>query len=273
MSRGFLVVFLCACAAGAPTGAAAQVAILNGTVQEHQSSAGQSYAGTIRLRNATAEPQEVRAYLSDYEFQADGRTSYGEPGRSARSNAPWITLSPARVVLPPGGETEVGYRVSVPASAAARTGTYWSLVMLEPVSRSSAESSQPAAGGRRPTLGVQTRVRYAVQVATTVGSGGARRVDFTSTRAVSTAGGGKALDLDVANTGDIAYRPTVRLELFDAEGNPAGRFEAERGLLYPGTSLRQRFDLGRLPAGTYQALVVADAGAESVFGAQYQLKL
>ena len=45
----------------------------------------------------------------------------------------------------------------------------------------------------------------------------------------------------------------------------------------PGSRLREtgllRFDLGAIPAGEYQALVVADAGGDQVFGAQYHLKL
>lgn len=255
----------------APSAARAQISVVNSAVQERQAAAGESYAGTIRLRNHTAEPQEVRAYLTDYAFQADGSTVYGQPGSGARSNAAWVTLSPARATLAPGGETEIGYRVSVPAGAA-RRGTYWSMVMVEPVARGTAESSQ-GAPGRKPVLGVETRVRYGVQVATHVGTDGARQVEFAAPRATGAAQGARSLEFDLVNTGDLAYRPTLQVELFDAEGNPAGRFQSERGLLYPGTSLRQRFELGALPAGSYQALVTADTGGESVFGAKYQLRL
>jgi hypothetical protein len=81
------------------------------------------------------------------------------------------------------------------------------------------------------------------------------------------------LELEVANSGTLAYRPELRVELFDAAGNRAGTFSATRGLVYPGASIRQRFELGRLPAGDYQALVVGDSGGAEVFGAQYRLKL
>ena len=48
---------------------------------------------------------------------------------------------------------------------------------------------------------------------------------------------------------------------------------AVREITYPGTSLREQFDLGTLPAGRYRALVTMDAGHDAVFGGQYTLKL
>jgi len=45
-----------------------------------------------------------------------------------------------------------------------------------------------------------------------------------------------------------------------------------RGLTYPGTSLMHRVELGKLPQGTYRAVVVIDA-AGSLTGAQYTLQL
>ena len=46
----------------------------------------------------------------------------------------------------------------------------------------------------------------------------------------------------------------------------------ERGLLYPGASLKQVFALGKLASGTYRAIVFADSGEDAVFASQYTLK-
>jgi hypothetical protein len=43
-------------------------------------------------------------------------------------------------------------------------------------------------------------------------------------------------------------------------------------LLYPGTSLKQVFSLGRLAPGTYRAVVFADSGEDAVFASQFTLK-
>lgn len=271
MNRSLLSLAAAAVAVLAPGMAGAQIAIVSATVQEAEAAVGESYTGTIRLRNATAEPQELKLYQTDYAFQADGKTLYGEPGSTPRSNAAWITVSPSRATLLPGAETEIRYRVSVPATQAApRTGTYWSMIMIEPIPRGSAESAQRARG--RAVVGLETKTRFGVQVATHLRGTGTADLAFTATEAIQERGA-KVLRFDVQNTGDRAYRPALRVEVFNDRGESAGIFEAARGLLYPGTSLRHRVELGALPSGSYQALVVADTGDDRVFGAQYQLTL
>ena len=59
--------------------------------------------------------------------------------------------------------------------------------------------------------------------------------------------------------------------MYDANGALRAKAKQSRGLLYPGTSLRQHFDLGALPAGTYKAVVFADTGEDSVFATQYTI--
>ncbi|HEX8209375.1 MAG TPA: hypothetical protein VF584_04230 [Longimicrobium sp.] len=251
--------------------ASAQIAVLSSTVEERSAAAGESYEGTIRVRNTTGIAQEIKVYQTDYGFHSDGRTEYGDPGSTPRSNARWLSVSPARFTLAPGGEGTVSFRVAVPAAPApGPRGSFWSLVMMEPIAAGSAESAQRPAGRKRE-VSIQTVTRFGVQVVTHLADEGERTLAFAPPRATVAAGGAKMLEVDVSNTGDRAYRPTLRLELFTADGAPAGRVESERGLVYPGTSLRQRFDLGRIPAGSYDALVVADAGEDAVFGARYKV--
>jgi hypothetical protein len=267
MKRAFaLSLALSALALPAP----AQVTVVGNGVEEHAARPGESYSGTLRLRNAGRQDEEAKLYLTDYTFAADGSTRYAAAGSLPRSSARWIVFSPAQVRIPAGGEATVGYTVAVPA-AAALEGTYWSTLMVEGIARGSAESTAGAAGAR-VRVGIQPSVRYAVQIATTLEGTGTPKVAFTSARAYAAARG-KVLELDLANAGDVAYRPEIRVELFDAAGHRAGTFTSRRGLLYPGTSLRQSFDLGAVPPGSYQALVVADAGGDQVFGAQYTLQL
>jgi hypothetical protein len=161
----------------------------------------------------------------------------------------------------------VGYTVTVPDNAA--PGTAWSILMVTTIARGAPESTAPA--GARVRVGVQATLRYGVQIATTL-AGPAPKVSLANAHAYAAAGG-KVLELDVANTGEIAYRPELRVEVFNAAGERVAKLASPRGLLYPGTSLRQRFELGALPPGTYQALVVADAGGDQLFGAQYRLAL
>jgi hypothetical protein len=250
--------------------ARAQITVAGTAVEERAARPGESYSGTLTLHNAGKETEEARVYLTDYTFAADGRSAYGAPGSVPRSSARWIVFSPAQVSIPAGGEATVGYTVTLPADAGL-AGTYWSMLMVEGIERGSAESAAPGAR-ERVRMGIRPTIRHGVQIATTVQGTGTPAVRFDGTRAYGT-GGAKMLELDLSNAGDVAYRPEIRVELYDGAGRAAGSFTSKRGLLYPGTSLRQTFELGALPAGDYQALVVADAGGEEVFGAQYRLKL
>lgn len=247
----------------AATPLAAQVSVVSSTLEEHAAAPGERYAGTVRVRNGGAEPRQVRVSSADYRFLADGRTFYEQPGTVERSSAAWVTFSPSRLTLAPGEEASVAYTVAVPADAALR-GSYWSVLMVEAV-------DEAPAAVRSGRVGIAPTIRYAVQLATHVGQA-ERHIALEGAR-LTTDGGEKALQVDVVNTGQQADRLELRVDLFDAEGTPVGRLASTRGLVYPGSSIRQRFDLGAIPAGTYRALLVVDTGTAAVFGAEYTLRL
>jgi hypothetical protein len=246
----------------------AQITVLGGGVEEHAARPGETYSGTLRLRNDGREAADARVDLRDYTFAADGSSRFDPPGSLLRSNARWIAFSPSQVHIPPGGEAALGYTVTVPPDAG--RGTFWSMLMVTAIERGAAGSTAPPPDAR-VRLGIQATLRYGVQIATTL-AGPAPRVAFSNAHAYA-GPRGKVLELDLANAGEVAYRPEVRVELFDEAGQRVASFSSRRGLLYPGTSLRQRFELGTLPSGSYQALVVADAGGDQVYGAQYRVKL
>lgn len=263
-------------AASAPARLGAQVSVHGETVQERRARAGESYAGSVRVANATDRPQVARVYLTDYAFDAEGATRYDAPGSHPRSSAPWIALEVTEVVVPPGASALVRYHVRVPAGAV--PGTHWSLLMVEGVGA--------ADTARAPrTLAVATVVRYGVQIATHVDEGGgagtgsgagtgadtAVAVTISAPRATQD-GGVPALTFDLANAGLRGVRPLVRVQLLGADGAVARELRQQRGLLYPGTSLRQRFALDGLPAGDYVAVVTVDCGDDALFATQVALR-
>jgi hypothetical protein len=184
-----------------------------------------------------------------------------------------VSFTPSSVIIPAHAEVPVEVTVRVPAAAAMPlAGTYWSALMVEGIPKGSAESSR-AEPKARVTVGLETTMRYAVQFATHIQDTGLRKMDFAGTKVIATPLGAKTLQFDVQNSGERAYRPLLRTELYNEQGTLVGKFENQRGLLYPGSSLRQQHDLGTVPPGTYKALVIADTGGDEVFGAQYTLKL
>jgi hypothetical protein len=247
--------------------AAAQVSVLSSTVEEREVALGQTYTGRIVIANTSSTPQAVRLYQTDYHFKADGTNTFGDPGTSPRSNAAWVSPQANRLTIPPNSEITVPYSVKIP-EADTLVGTFWSAIMVE-----GAEAAPPPTTGRagQAQVGIGSVIRYAVQVATHVGKTGAGAVKFENPQAVKTAAGAAALDVDVISSGTRGVRPTMSVELYDAQGVLKGKGKQVRGLLYPGTSLRQHFEFGTLPPGTYKAIVFADTGDEKVLAVQLNI--
>lgn len=246
--------------------ALAQIAVVGSTVEERVAAAGESYVGTIVVRNLTQQDQPVRIYQTDYLFFADGTSHFNEPGSSPRSNATWITPTVRSLLVAPQSEMTVTYTVTVPGGDTL-SGTYWSAIMVE---GAPTEAGRPSGG--RPQVGVGSVMRYAVQVATHIRATGSRKVAFANSRFLTNPDSSQSFELEVLNAGERAYRPALWIEVYDQEGVLRANDRQERGLLYPGTSLKQVFALGRLPAGTYRAIVFADSGEDAVFASQYTLR-
>ncbi|BAS26427.1 hypothetical protein [Limnochorda pilosa] len=255
--------------------AAAQVSLSGSLAHHFDVAPGESYEGVLGLKNRGSEPAVVRIYQTDYRFDAEGRTYYDEPGTLPRSNARWITVSRSLVTVPAGEESTVLYRISVPTDDRL-TGTYWSMIMVEPLLPGDPEA--PAPPGRAPAeevaLGIRQRFRYGVQVVTEAGGGAKVRLDFADPTLVYREDDrGYTFQVDLANPGERLLIPQVWMELYDARGDRIERLEVEPRRIYPDTSVRVRIDLGPLAHGSYQALVVADNKDASVFAARYTLEL
>jgi hypothetical protein len=252
--------------------ARAQISVQGKTIRESESRPGDIYSGSFVVVNSSSEPQEAKVYQTDYSTSADGRNAYGPAGSSPRSNGKWVAVGGATLIVPPQSSREVPFTVTVPADPTL-AGTYWSMVMVEGVPRASAESRQPSRAQPAVQAAVVTRIRYAVQIVTHVGPATKPAARFAAPTVRTAKDGGKVLAFDVINAGTRSFAPAFALELYAEDGARVKSAAAVREITYPGTSLRQQFDLGALPAGTYRALVTMDAGHDAVFGAQYTLKL
>jgi len=253
--------------------ARAQVSIIGDLSQDHDARPGEKYSGSILVKNDTEEPQEAKLYQTDYLFSFDGRSNYAEAGSTLRSNARWVTFSPSALVVPPRGTVTVNYTVAVPESIAGKAleGSYWSMLMVEGISKESAESSLPEKKNK-PELGVRQTLRYGIQIASHISGTGTKSIKFIDAKLVRGNKGESLLQVDLEDNGTLWFRPDVYVELFDGKGISKGKFPGRTYRMYPGTSVRQVIELTGIAKGTYKALVVVDAGGENVFGAQYTLE-
>jgi hypothetical protein len=251
--------------AGVTTRAAAQIAVVGNTVEERSSHPGDSYVGGIVVQNLTNVAQPVRIYQTDYMFFADGTSRFDAPGSVARSNASWITPATSSTILSPLGQATIAYTVRVPANDSLR-GTYWSTIMVE-----GAVNVPTFTGKKEMALG--SVLRYSVQIATQIDAPAIAKAVFEKQQLETSARDSvQMLAVDVRNAGDKGLRPLLWVALYDSNGSLRTRFKQQRGLLYPGTSVRQLFPLGRLTPGTYKAVVFADIHEDAVTAAQYTLR-
>lgn len=253
-----------------PASATAGISIEGGLTHEKVSQPGQPYQGVITIKNQGDSPQELKIYQTDYRFNHEGATIYGDPGQNARTNARWITFSPSRLTIPPKDTAVINYTIQVPADASL-AGTYWSMLMIEGIPESAPESSQH----KKPkelSLGITQVMRYGIQMITHIGETGTKKISFLKTTVLKEQDT-RILQADVQNDGDRMVRPQLWAELYTSAGVSLGRFPGEQYRLLPTTSKRFHIDITKVPPGTYKALMVADCGDDDLFGVSYTLKL
>ena len=244
------------------------VSIIGGLSHEKRAKPGEIYKGSVLIKNDGNEPEEVKVYQTDYEFHFDGSNNYGLPGKLERSNANWLNINPHRLTIQPGDVSTVNYTAKVPDDPNL-VGTYWSMLMIEGVPKSSPLSSQPQKDETK--IGITQIMRYGVQMITNIGDTGERKLKFLQTKLLKEAEK-RVLQVDIENIGQRLLRSPLWVELYDDSGGYIGKFDGGGKHIYPGTSVRYKADLTSVPKGTYKALVVADCGGNDIFGANYDFK-
>ena len=264
-----VILFMVFCSAAAVS----QVSVIGELSQDKEAHPGEKYEGVITVKNDSNEPQEVKAYQTDYMFFRDGTNTYPEPGTVPRSNAKWVAFSPTFATIPPQSTVTINFSVTVPSDSPERkmVGSYWSMLMIEGIAKGSAESAAQT-DPKKAQMGIRQTIRYGIQIATHIAQTGTKQINFVDSKVVTRDDGKRFLQVDIENTGDVWIRPDTYVELFDANGASKGKFPGVRYRLYPGTSVRQMIDLTSVSAGAYKALVVVDAGGDDVYGAEYNLK-
>jgi hypothetical protein len=268
MTRRFLL-SLVLCSAATRT-AAAQVEVLSPTVVEQSARPGTAVNSVIVLHNPDTTTQYVRIYQEDYRFYADGRSLFDPPGTEIRSNARWIGLSSSQLAIEPGKTAKIVVVVNVPADSLL-LGSYWSIVLVEPAPNEADGSATDATPNA--AVGVHTRIRHAIQIVTHIGESGRHDLRFADHHVDVSPDGHRGFRFDVLNCGERAYRPQLVLEIYDADGRLLLTRSQARGLIYPGTSIAQSFDIDTLQKGDYTALILADTKGAEVFGARLKLRL
>lgn len=242
----------------------AGVVVINGLSHIEEVVPGGIYRGVIEIQNTSEIAQAVQLRSYDYRYNSDGETFYDEPGSHGRSNAKWVDLSPAFLTLAGKEKTTVAYEIKIPDNADLY-GTYWSVVMVESVNALDDEAL-------RKGVNINTQVRYAVQLSTTIAKKGKKNLSFTKAE-IKNEDGQRFLAIDIENPSDCLLTPQVSAELFDENGQSIAILDSDKRKLYPGTSVRFYVPIKNVPNGSYQAMVLADCSDENIFGVNVSLEI
>ena len=250
----------------------ADILMQGGYSHEFIVSSGGHYQRTIKLKNRSSSPQEVKVYLEDYRFQTGGRSMFTSPyqHKNTRSNANWIQLNTSGFIIPPHGEQKVSYTIQVPRSGV--SGTYWSALIIEPVSSTSLESSLPSSQDNKVHMNIQQVSRHAVQIVTQIGETG--RVNLKLQNPTMKKYGAKRLfSLDAYNHGTRWIKPNVWLDIYNQQGNYIGKFKGDGARVYPNTSTTFSVDISSLRKGKYKGLFVVDDERTDVLGTDVNIEI
>ncbi len=243
--------------------------VIGELTRERNVQCGEKFQERILLKNKGNTPAHVKIYQTDYLFFADGKNIYGEPGDISRSNGKWITVDSSRLVIPPKNTASFNYSVRVPQKSDLK-GTYWSIIMVESIPAITPEKDDNKK--RKGEFGIQTRIRYGIQIVTHIMDTGTRNIKFLDKKLISKKGK-RILQLDIGNTGERLLVPFVWAEFYNKNGINVGRFESKKLRIYPECSVRHSIDLSTVKKGKYKVLVIVDNEDGYVFGARYNLRI
>ena len=245
----------------------AQIYVEGSLTQRVELEPGGSHSAGIVVRNVGDEPAEVRLIQYDYRRSNLGDRYYTQPGSIERSNADWISITPRRFSIPAGEDYTISYVLTVPSDDSL-SGTYWSMLIVEPVPDQSPESSEYDA--EETGVSITTVLRYAILFVASIGSSGTIQPEITGA-VLTLQEGTPVLGVDVSNSGTRILDINVWVELYDAAGTFTGRWDGSEASVLP--ARRYPIPLDDVPAGSYTALVVLDCGENNVFGASIPVQI
>jgi hypothetical protein len=167
---------------------------------------GNESTHSVQVQNSGTESIRLKAYVEDWELNAEGTPLFRTAGTLVRSASTWIEAAPRDFLLEPGQTEFVRFTLRVPAGVV--DGGYWCGLLLESVPLHYEE-----ADARRMLV----KGRVATMVYVTVGD--PVRSGEIAALSTITREGRSFLRLEIANTGQDVFRLVGNVEgLAGADG-------------------------------------------------------
>jgi hypothetical protein len=259
----YLTTFFCACCAFTVTALHADVIVSGPLDHDYEVAKGAKIEGAITLINTEDKEADVKLYQVDIRDCAE-KTICGLPGSAPRSNALWLDLvDPDFITLKPKEKRKIRYQINVPSDQEIH-GTYWSVIMVEPVEAFMEEKSKG--------ITIRSIVRYGIQIITSIGDEKKWDINVVGKK-VNAESMNRSFKLDVENKGSRAFKAPVFFQMFTKEGDNILKKKTLPRRIFPGSTIEYSFDIPKaFVSGEYQVLIFFE-NDDDFLGVEYDITL
>ncbi len=251
LKQAFVILVCCAAVLGSLPAEAATIRISTPKI-ELELAPGETYSGEVVAENPTDEEAKVKLYLEDWVYKpgGTGEKTFGPIATTPLSASKWITFSPAEDIIKPFGRLTARYTITVPKDA---QGAHFSVLFFETLlgAVTDEEGVNVMVAGRIGAL-------YFLHAKGTVNrDGNIKSVDIRAPK------GNKPMEIVTTfqNTGNVDVAIGGNFLLMDAAGKIQARGDLNKIYTFPGSTASGTTQwIGRLPKGSYQALLTYDLG-------------
>lgn len=243
------------------------VVVLNGLTHVHSGEAGSQISGKIRIRNDSPKENRIIIYKQDLILSCDNIAifEYKEINTNPRTMGNWLKVNVDEKILSPYEEYDLSYSINVPKNISQK-GSYWTVLMVE--------GADPIRESENQSLQVGSKIRYAVQLITELGSFESPKLQFEN---VEYKKGGNAtsnniVQVKLKNTGHYSAQTKVLLEIYDSKGTKLKVFQGSIRRIYPNLCNVFELEIKGLPKGIYDGVIIAD-NSKDLFGSNVSIKI
>ena len=218
---------------------------------------GSSYSGAVVIGNTSAQPMTVFVYPVDGLTSQTSGAVYANHSDPVHKAGQWVTVSQSTVTLAPNSQTQVGFRVDVPADAA--PGDHLAGVAVE---QAAVATSHPDGSA----FTVNEVVRDVVGVSVKVPGAAGFTLSQGTPKLEALAGTANAVvDIPLSSTGGALGKATLAVTV---SGGPTGYHRSvtrQLDTILPGDSITYPFIWpDDLQAGDYQISVAVQGTDNAV---------
>lgn len=242
------------------------VVILNGLTHVHSGDIGNRIDGKIKLRNDSSKENKIIIYKQDLILSCDNTSifEYKDINTNPRSMGDWLKVNIDEKILAPHEEYDVSYSIIIPKTATQR-GSYWTVLMVE--------GADPIREEDKQMLQVGSKIRYAIQLITEIGSFESPKLQFENVeykKGVNTVN--NIVQVKLRNIGIYSAQAKILLEIYDAKGAKLKTYQASIRRIYPNLCNVFELEIKDLPKGTYDGVLIAD-NSKDLFGSNVSIKI